>query len=52
MAAEISIPIKLDILKSSIADLEKVLNNLTPNTAGWKSISKLIASMKADAEKL
>lgn len=49
---EISIPVKLEVLRSSISDLEKILNNLQPNTSGWKSLSKLIGQMQTEAEKL
>ena len=52
MATEIRIPVKLEVLQNSIADLQKILNNLQPNTSGYKAIEKIIQSMVQESQKL
>ena len=49
---EIRVPVKLDVLSSSISDLQKILNNLQPNTANFKAIEKIINSMVQESQKL
>ena len=49
---EIRVPVKLEVLQNSISDLQKILNNLQPNTASFKAIEKIINSMVNESQKL
>lgn len=48
----IKIPVKLNVLQSSIAELQQMLSRLEPNSAGWIKLSKIINRMTADVDKI
>ena len=45
MPAEINIPVRLELLKGSISELQNILSNLKPNTQSFRTISKYIQDM-------
>lgn len=48
----IKIPVKLNVLQSSIAELQQTLSRLEPNSAGWIKLSKIINRMTSDVDKI
>lgn len=42
--------VKLQVLQSSVDDLQKILDRLTPNTAGFNKINKIIKDMRREME--
>ena len=49
----VDVGVRLNVLQSSIADLERIVNkSLTPDTSGFKAMQKIITSMRNEAEKL
>ena len=52
MASEIRVPVRLEILQDSISNLQKILNNLQPNTANFKMVERIINQMTNEAQKL
>lgn len=49
---ELRVPVRLDVLQDSVAQLQQVLNNLEPKTSAWKDLKKLIESMSRETETL
>ena len=49
---EISVPVRLKVMQDSIANFQKILDNLQPNTNNWKALSKLLNTMVSDSQKL
>ena len=47
----VDVGVKLNVMQSSLADLQKVLSHLEPDSAGFKSLSKIIAEMTREMEK-
>ena len=47
-----NVGLKMEILQSSISELQKVLNNLEPNSRGFKDLGRVISSMTDDLSKL
>ena len=43
--------INLEIIQSSVNDIKKILDNLTPNTKGFKDLSKIIDVMTEEMDK-
>jgi len=49
----VDVGVRLNVLQSSIADLERIVSkSLTPDTSGFKAMQKIITSMRNEAEKL
>ena len=47
----VDVGVKLNVMQSSLADLQKVLSHLEPDSAGFKSLSKVINEMTREMEK-
>ena len=52
MATEIQVPVRLKVLQESIAEFQKILNDLQPNTSNWKALNKIISQMVSESQKL
>ena len=48
--ATIDYSVRLQVIKSSIDDLQKVLDKLEPNSAGFNRLNKVIKSMRREVE--
>ena len=48
----VDVGVRLNVLQSSIAELERSLKNLKPDESGFKGLQKIISSMRAEMEKL
>lgn len=48
---EINVPVRLKVIQDSVNDFQKILDNLQPNTKGWKDVSKLLGQMSSEAQK-
>ena len=48
----VDVGVRLNVLQSSITELERSLKNLKPDEAGFKGLQKIISSMRAEMEKL
>ena len=47
----VDVGVKLNVMQSSLADLQKVLSHLEPDSTGFKSLSKVINEMTREMEK-
>ena len=47
----INLPVNLEVMQSSLNDLQKVLNKLEPDSAPFKSLSRIILEMTRGMEK-
>lgn len=52
MATELRVPIKLEVLQSSIADIKSTLANLRPESSAWKELQNILRSMIKEADNL
>ena len=54
MAQQIVIDIgaRIQVLQSSIVEVQKVLDRLQPNTSAWRELSKYIGTMRGELDKL
>ena len=48
----VDVGVRLNVLQNSIAELERSLKNLRPDESGFKGLQKIIASIRAEMEKL
>lgn len=52
MATELRVPVKLEVLQSSIADIKSTLANLRPETTAWKELQNILRAMTKEADGL
>lgn len=48
----VSLGVKLNILQSSVAEIQKILDKLEPNSASFKKLSGVIANITKDVDRL
>ena len=49
MAAEIKVPVRLEVLQESISQIRSTLANLKPESSGWKELSNILRTMEKEA---
>lgn len=47
----LGVGVKLQVLQSSISEMQKILDNLKPDSSGFKNLQKIIANMTNDLDK-
>jgi len=47
--ASVRVPINLEIVNSSLADIKKVLDSLSPNTKNFSALKSIVADMEKSA---
>ena len=48
----IDVGARIQVLQSSISDMQKILDRLQPNTSGWKQLESIFRNMRAELDKL
>ena len=48
----VDVGVRLKAMQSSVADLQKVLDGLQPNSSGFKALQKIIADINRDMDRL
>ena len=48
----VDVSARLKVMQSSVADLQRVLDRLEPNSTGFKNLQKIISSINSDIDKL
>ena len=46
----VDVPVRLQVMQSSIDELKKILNNLNPDSSGFNKINKIIQAMTREME--
>ena len=52
MAAEVRIPVKLELLQNSLSEIRSTIANLKPESTAWKELQNLLRSMVKEADSL
>ena len=52
MADAVRVPVELEVLQSSVKQVESILDNLQPHTSSWNELSKILSSMRKEADNL
>ena len=48
----VDVGVKLQVLQSSVNELQKVLDKLQPNSSGFKTLSTILTNARKEMEKL
>ena len=52
MPGEVRVPVRLEVIQSSINTVKAAMDSLKPNSSGWRELQKILQSMQKEANNL